>query len=210
MVLALPAKGDIVMRKRRITRRLKAPKTTELIAFLKGKLDEKKLKVGDVLYTNDEYKMLAPEGFHKPTAQDILNTSVRAGILSRVARGQAVITEALRDFSVKKILGILKRRNRAEDHKKAGGKNKRRRRSSIMVMAKQKDSLMKLSVPVVSSSPAKVVETLVNECSLEELMSAVHAKAVQLLEKEISEKNSSIARLGRLQEEIKRLDLITA
>lgn len=193
------------MRKRRITRRMKAPKTTELITFLKGKLDEKTLEVGDRLYTNDVDKMLFPKGFHAPTAQDILNTSVRAGILKRVARGQAVVTEALQNFSVRKILGIIKRRNRAEEcnRKEKKRDNKRHRRP---IIAKQKNSSVK-PVSVVYSSPTKVIGILVNEYSLEELMSATHAKAVQLLEKEISEKNSS---LSRLKEEVKRLNLITA
>lgn len=193
---------------RKITRKIKAPKTQELIAFLKSEIYQKKIKVGDVLYTGDG-KMLVPEGFYEPNARDILNTAVRAGILNRIGRGQIVVTGKLRDFSVRKILGIIKRRNRAEDARKTKGENKRQR---LSVVAKQEKSPLKLPViSVVSSLPVKkeVIETLVSECSLEELMSATHAKVAQLLEKEIGEKNSSIARLERLQAEVKRLDLIT-
>mgnify|MGYP001616695729 CR=1 FL=1 len=187
---------------RRITRRHKAPKTTELISFLKGKLDDRTIKVGDILYTNDEAMMIAPEGFRVPIARDILNTAARAGIFERVGRGQVLVTNALHDFSLRKILGIIKRRKRTENQRKKGEDKKLRHR---------RPQRKTLSVAEPSSSPEKkgVIATLVDECSLEELMSATHAKAQKMLHEEIVKNEESIIRLKRMKAESKRLGLLT-
>ena len=194
----------------RIMRKKSAPKTKELVTFLKSEIDQKKLKVGDVLYTNDDKKMLVPDGFHKPTAQGILYTSVRAGILERVGRGQAIVTEKLQDFSVRKILGILKRRKWTENQRKKGENKKlrhRRPRQKMPVSMPTGESLSPVEEKkVIATLIKEVISTLIDECSLEELMSATYAKAVKMREEEISEKSSSLV---RLKEDMKRLNLIT-